>query len=624
MHQGEIHERDAGLALISGELGRLGEGTGAVVIVEGGAGMGKTRLLAEVASMGRSLGLAIGSGAAEPGESVVELAALLSALFDGAEPLLDRRELMTLHALPEQRFWLLQELQALLERAALQSPLLISIDDVQWADSGTAAALRTLPARLANFPIAWVIAGRQSQGSPQLVSALELLSRNGATKVVLGPLEADAVAELAAEVLRAEPDQDILDLVQEAGGSPFLLVEMLLGLCEEERIRVVEGRAELIDGRLPNRVQEGMRERLGRLTDAANNAATVAASLGRTFSFGELARTLDCQPSDLLGPVGELIRSDLLVERDDKLSFWHDITREAVRGSVSLSVRRALDRQAADVLLGSGALPVEVAVQLAASAEPGDEVAINALLEAARVLLTTDPATAAHFGQRALEISPSLHPRRGEIVGTTAIALHVAGNSEEAIAFANTALRQTLPAEQEAEVRLSIAGMFAISPEIRVSAGRLALALPGLPEVLRARHLASLSLNLGTAGRHDDSRAMIDEAEAAVTSSGDQRALFICASPRAQWSTPTITSGGRWSWSQTRDHWSWSQPRTVTGGAPAMTSASGSRTCGTASCSASSIATTKLFRSRPTASLQQDVTARAGRITCSRLGAAAC
>jgi hypothetical protein len=64
--------------------------------------------------------------------------------------------------------------------------------------------------------------------------------------------------------------------------------------------------------------------------------------------------------------------ADLLVERDDKLTFWHDITREAVRASLPLSARRAIDRQAADVLLASGALPVEVAVQLAASAEPGE------------------------------------------------------------------------------------------------------------------------------------------------------------------------------------------------------------------------------------------------------------
>ena len=75
-HAFEIHGRDADLALIRAKLECLGEGAGAVVIVEGGAGMGKSRLLTEVQRMGRSLGVATGSSAAEPDTSVVELAAV--------------------------------------------------------------------------------------------------------------------------------------------------------------------------------------------------------------------------------------------------------------------------------------------------------------------------------------------------------------------------------------------------------------------------------------------------------------------------------------------------------------------------------------------------------------------
>src|SRR4029077_2743752 len=156
----------------------------------------------------------------------------------------------------------------------------------------------------------------------------------------------------------------------------------------------------------------------------------------------------------------------------------------------------------------------------------GDELAIATLLDAAKALVTSDPETAAQFGQRALEIAPTHHPQRGEIVGTTAIALHITGNSEQAIAFADRALRETLPASQEAEVRLSIAGMFAISPEIRIGAGRLALSLPELPETLRARHLACLFHNVVTAGRIEEGRAMLAETRAAVEAAVDARATF--------------------------------------------------------------------------------------------------
>src|SRR6267154_1819273 len=522
----EFHGRDAELALIRAELERLADGAEAVVVVEGAAGMGKSRLLAETEAIARSLGIRVGRSAADPSEIMVELAALLAALFDGAEPLLDPGTLSTLHAQPEQRFWLLRDLQQLLERAALESPLLIAIDDAHWADGGTVAALRTLPMRLMGLPIAWVIALRPPREATPLVHALEHLKQEGARSIALGPLDDDAVVQLAAEILAAQPDQSILKQLAEADGSPFLVVETLFGLQEEERVRVVDGRAELIDGRLPRRVHEKMRERLGRLSDDASDAVTVAASLGRTFTFDELARTLGRPASDLLAPVSELLEANLLVERDAKLAFWHDITREAVRASVPGTARRALDRQAAGVLLEAGALPVEVGAQLAASAELGDEVAIATLLDAAKTLATTDPETAAAFGRRALEIAPPHDPRRGEIVGTTAIALHIAGNSEQAIEFADRALRETLPAVQEAEVRLSIAGMFAISPEIRIGAGRLALNLPELPAVLRARHLASLFHNLVTAGRIQDARAVLEDARAALGSTEDARASF--------------------------------------------------------------------------------------------------
>ena len=224
--------------------------------------MGKTRLLAEAARVARRLELRVGAGAAEPGAGVVELAPLMTALFDGSHPLLERSGLRDLHSLPEQRYWLLQDLQAMLERAALGGPLLILLDDLQWADSGTAAALRALPVRLADLPIAWILAFRPDQGSPQLLSATEHLDRNGTERIVLGPLDDAAVAQVAEDVMDAEPDDALLDLVKGARGSPFLLMELLSGLRDEDLIRVVAGQAELVEARLPRRVAFTMRERL--------------------------------------------------------------------------------------------------------------------------------------------------------------------------------------------------------------------------------------------------------------------------------------------------------------------------------------------------------------------------
>ena len=219
----------------------------------------------------------------------------------------------------------------------------------------------------------------------------------------------------------------------------------------------------------------------------------------------------------------------MLVESGDRLAFRHDVTREAVRESVPVSARRALDRQAADVLLAAGAAPVEVAAQIAASAEPGDEQAISILLRAGEALATTDPGAGADLSRRALELAPRDHHLRGPLLAQTAVLLHSAGRVDEARAFADTHLRDALPAEQEAEVLLGIAGMFRVPPDARVAAGRQALALPELPAHLRAHHLAALFHNLLVGGRTEEAKAIHAETAEAVQASGDANSAFAFA-----------------------------------------------------------------------------------------------
>jgi hypothetical protein len=410
-----VRGRDAELTALARHLDRLLSGEGTVALVEGGAGMGKSRLLAELMTMARRLSIRVGGGVAAPYNSVVQLFALDQA----------------------------------------------------------------------------------------------------------------GVMRVAADVLRAEPGGAVLKMAERAAGSPFLLVELLSGLREEGLVRIESGRAELVESRLPHRVSESMRRRLERMSDSARQVATVAAALGRRFSLNDLAAMLDLPASALLAPVEELIQADLLVERGDKLAFGHDLILEAVRASVPVSVRHALDRQAATVLLMGGALPVEVATQLAASAEPGDEIAIATLFKAAEALGTTDPGAAADLGQRALELAPRQHALRGPLVAKTAVWLHAAASGTEAKSFADTALRQVLPPEQEAEVCLSIAGMFALSPDVRAEACRQALALPGLPENLRARHLALLFHNLVNAGRLNEARPVLGTATIAVQKCQDVAGQFV-------------------------------------------------------------------------------------------------
>src|SRR5579859_1374584 len=521
------------LAAIGARLDEVRSGIGSVIIVEGRAGLGKTRLLDACASMAAERSFRVGRGATEPHRQVVELAALFDALFEGDNPLVARDALSDHHASPEQRFWLLQDIQAVIEKAALRDPLLICLDDLQWGGASCAAAMRQLPPRLASLPVGWVLAFRPNQGLPQVQSAKEELQEAGAELIRLGPLRRQAIAEIATDVLGALPDEELLRRAEMVRGNPFLLIEFLRGLQDEHIVAVESGRAKLLEDRLPRRVSDNMRSRLLRLSPTADRLATLASALGRRFSLYDLAEMSRMPVAELLDPAKELVQADIFVDSGDRLAFGHDLIREAVRASSPVPVRRALDRQAADVLLARGALPVEVAQQLADSAEPGDETAIATLLQAADALEPTDPATAAELAGRALELAPARHSLQGPLVARRVISLFAAGLGDEGRQFADTALRQVLPAEEEARVRFSVASMFDLSPDVRADNARAALALPDVTADLRAWLWAALFHNLVVAGRTDEALAIEGKARAAVYSSGNQACWFAFELPES-------------------------------------------------------------------------------------------
>ena len=342
----------------------------------------------------------------------------------------------------------------------------------------------------------------------------------------LAPLDGEAIARVASDAVGAEPDDALLELAESVDGNPFLLTELLAGLREEQLVRVSGGRAELVTGRMPLRVRDGMDTRLARLSERGRQVVTVAAVLGRRFGAGDLAAMLDRPAAELEAPIAELLATHLFVEDGDRLVLRHDLTRQAVRDSLPASVRRALERQAAGVMLAGGASPAEVATRLVAGADPGDEQAITVLQQAAEAVSTTDPGSAADLGRHALTLTPSGHRLRGQLVAQTAVWLHAALRGEEATAFVDTELRDILPVEQQAEVRLSIARMFGLSPDVRAVAGRRAVTLPGLSAPLRAQHLSALTYNLLAGGRVAEARAVLADAHDAAAATEDPVTAF--------------------------------------------------------------------------------------------------
>src|SRR5205807_5715463 len=186
--------------------------------------------------------------------------------------------------------------------------------------------------------------------------------------------------------------------------------------------------------------------------------------------------------------------------------------------------RRALDREPAGSLRAAGAVPREMAARLAASAGPGDEVAIATRHEAARAIAPGDPGMASELARKALALTADTDPRRAALAAETAVLLHAAGRDLEAREFATAALGRVLPPEAEAQVRLSIAQMYSLPADSRIDSGRAALALPGVTADLRARHLAVMVLSLVAAAKPEQARAAVADAETAAQSTGSASA----------------------------------------------------------------------------------------------------
>jgi predicted ATPase len=176
------------MAAIDEVLDSAVDGRPGTVMIDGVAGIGKSRLLDEVIGRARASGLRVGVGRADPDDRHTPFVPLLSALFDPSDPIVDRTALSELQALRDQRYWFVLEMEALLDRAAIEQPLLIVLDDVQWADASTLDALRVLSGRLASAPIVWMVTFRPRHDSAALARTVAELEEAKAITLVLEPL----------------------------------------------------------------------------------------------------------------------------------------------------------------------------------------------------------------------------------------------------------------------------------------------------------------------------------------------------------------------------------------------------------------------------------------------------
>ena len=352
-------------------------------------------------------------------QQTVPFFSLFMATLRADPPVGDADALRRLGGSADLRYWVVHDLADAIHAAAAQTPLAIMLEDIHWADNSTLLALRSLATARPDAAVLWVLTARTGAGGPAVQETLSVLQRADATVLRVAAMSPDAVADMVCDAVRANADESLLNLAAKAHGNPFLVSELVGGLGEEGRLNVSGGRAVASGHALPRRLGAGMQQRLDLLSDGAGEVVRVAAVLPDRFSAGLLAAMLERQPSSLMSAVKEAVRADLLVEDGEQLRFRHDLLREATRQSLPQSLRRAMERQSASVMLGMGAAPAEVATQLARSAEPGDREAIDALRQAAQSVGHSDASAAADLSKRALELLPADDAEHGLLVAET-------------------------------------------------------------------------------------------------------------------------------------------------------------------------------------------------------------
>src|ERR1700742_59333 len=522
-----IRGRAGELTVVGAVMTALVQRRGGVLIIEGPPGIGKSRLLTEVMALADKAGVRTLFGEAFEYQQTGPFFALFMATLHADPPVGDAGALRRLGGSADLRYWVVHDLADAIYAAAAQTPLAIVLEDIHWADNSTLVALRSLVTARPNMPVLWVLTARTGAGGPVLQDTLSVLHRAGATVVRLGAMSPGAVADMVQDVVRANADESLLSLVAKAHGNPFLVRELVGGLGEEGRLDVSAGRAVASGHGLPRRLGASMQQRLDQLSNGAGEVVRVAAVLPDRFSVGLLAAMLERQPASLISAVQEAVGADLLVEDGEQLRFRHDLLREATRQSLTESLRRAMERQAASIMLSLGAAPAEVATQLARSAEPGDREATGALRAAAQSVGHTDASAAADLSKRALELLPAQDPEHGLLVAETVELLNRASRYAEAEELAVAALLEAASPQEEAEIRLRLATKNTHSTQRRIEENRRALQLRDISEVTRARHLAWLAYNLMFQQRGEQRRAAADEAAAAAAATGDIEAMLM-------------------------------------------------------------------------------------------------
>jgi tetratricopeptide (TPR) repeat protein len=449
----ELLEREVELARMRRLLDECRAGRGRVVAIRGPAGCGKTSLLEELSTRARNSGveLQVARGVElerdfpfgvarqlfEP--ALIETrGAARKQLLAGAARLgaavLDPRTKAELAEASDTTFAPIHGLYWLLVNLCSRSPLVLVVDDVQWADDPSLRWLAYAAARIEDVPALVALAIRDGEPEPSGSPLAGLLAAEETEVLRPAPLSEGAVVEIVRARLSplAEPTF-CAGCHRATGGNPFLVRE-LLRAAEAEGMTGTAGDAHRLDELRSEGVSRSIVLRLSRLGENANRVARAVAILGPGTSVQRAASLAGIAETAATPTVDELIDADILA--GPPLDFVHPLVRQSVYADLPPAERLLAHYQAALLLSAGTASPDAVAGHLLQAEPRGERWVVEALREAARQALARGaPDGAAVYLARAVDEPPEVEERgavlcelgsaelrAGELGGATAAA----------------------------------------------------------------------------------------------------------------------------------------------------------------------------------------------------------
>lgn len=351
-------------------------GNARVVLLAGELGIGKTRLLDEIADRALPEGATVLQGEASDSEGMPAYLPFLIALgrYIRAIPLDRLREQVSVapqilasilpeisgrlgelpatYSLPQEqkRFRLYEAIGSFLEAISTSRPLLLTLDDLQWADS---ASLNLLCHIIRYQPEAkLLVVGSYREGEVSRNTALdhaiiELGRQRVLTRVKIDPLSEDEIEELAVNYLKGPISSSVKQvLYAQSEGNPFF-AEEILAVWSQKGDLVQEGElwlpASQLEHTLPSSIVGALREQLMRLSPITIDHLRVAAAIGRTFELSLLAAVEAQEVEEVEDHLLEAVNAHLIRTVEPGVyMFEHSKIRETLNTEVSTSRRRRL------------------------------------------------------------------------------------------------------------------------------------------------------------------------------------------------------------------------------------------------------------------------------------------